>query len=67
MEGGYFALNDRYSAAVTDTDTITTSVAYAGGRKSVEDYGRGGGEKLTGIEQAIDGMVERIEWKKDDG
>ncbi len=67
IENDYFSLGDKYRAPVTDTDTITTSVAYAGGRKRVEDFGRGGGERLTKIEQEIDKVAEQIAWVKDEG
>ena len=58
----YFSLEDKYRATVTDTDTVITSVAYKGGRKVVEDFGRGGGERLTTTEQAIDAAAEQITW-----
>ena len=63
----FFSLEDKYRAPVTDTDTVTTSVVYSGGRKAVEDFGRGGGERLTRIEQAIDSTAEQIVWIKDEG
>lgn len=62
VENDYFSLIDKYSATVKDSDTITTSVVYSGGRKTVEDYGREGGEKLTAIELAIDNMADQIIW-----
>lgn len=67
IENDYFSLKDKYHAPVTDTDTVTTSIVYSGGRKRVEDFGRGGGESLTRIEQEIDKVAEQIAWIRDDG
>lgn len=66
VENGFFSLENKYQAQVADGDTIKTSVVYAGGRKTVEDYGRGGGERLTKIEQMLDNTAEQIVWIKDD-
>ncbi|HEY9284798.1 MAG TPA: DUF6438 domain-containing protein [Pyrinomonadaceae bacterium] len=65
IENDYFSLKGKYRAMVADSDTITTSVAYSGGRKRVEDYGRGGGERLTKIEREIGNVAEEIAWVKD--
>ena len=67
VENDYFSLDDKYHAEVTDSDTITTSVVYSGGRKRVEDFGRGGGERLTKIEEEIDKVAEQIAWVRDEG
>jgi len=66
IENDYFSLEDKYHALVTDTDTVTTNIVYSGGRKTVEDFGRGGGVGLTRIEQEIDRVLERIAWVKDE-
>ena len=66
VENDYFSLDDEYRAQVTDADTVTTSVAYSGGRKRVEDHGRGGGERLTNIEREIEKVAEQITWVRDD-
>src|SRR6185436_987486 len=62
----FFSLEDKYRARITDTDTVTTIIVYSGGRKAVEDFGRGGGQRLTEIEQAIDSTAEQILWIKDE-
>ncbi|MBA3247605.1 MAG: DUF6438 domain-containing protein [Pyrinomonadaceae bacterium] len=67
IENDYFSLGDKYRAPVTDTDTVTTSIVYSEGRKRVEDFGRGGGERLTKIEQEIDQVAEQIAWAKNEG
>jgi hypothetical protein len=67
VENDYFSLDDKYHAEVTDSDTITTSVVFSGGRKRVEDFGRGGGERLTNIEREIDKVAEQIVWVRDKG
>ena len=67
IENSYFSLADKYHALVTDTDTVTTIVVFKGGRKTVEDFGRGGGEGLTKVEQAIDNLAEQVAWVKDGG
>jgi len=59
----FFSLEDKYQALLTDIDMVTTSVVYAGGRKAVEDFGRGGGERLTQIESEIDKTAELIAWE----
>jgi hypothetical protein len=63
----FLLLKDKYHALVTDTDTVMVSIVYSGGRKTVEDFGRGGGDKLTQIEQSIDTIAEQIVWAKDEG
>ena len=67
LANDFFSLEDRYQAQATDTDTIIINVLYSGGRKRVEDFGRGGGERLTEIERAIDNAAEQIAWLKDEG
>ena len=64
IKNDFFSLADKYHALVTDTDTVITTVIYAGGHKAVEDFGRGGGDGLTEIEMAIDKAAEVIVWTK---
>ena len=62
----YFSLKDKYhNPSVADGYTITTSVVYAGGRKTIEDYEEGGGEQLSEIERAIMAVAGQIAWEKD--
>lgn len=61
---GYFDLKDNYSSGWTDQDTVITSVVERGRRKTVVNYGNAAPIKLWGIEMAIDGVVERIQWEK---
>jgi hypothetical protein len=61
---GYFDLKDNYSSGWTDQDTAITSVVDRDRRKTVVNYGNAAPIKLWGIEIAIDGVVERIQWEK---
>ena len=60
----FFSRNDRYSTSVTDASTVTTSVQYAGGRKTVANYGRGGDVYVGNIEREIISLAKKIEWQK---
>jgi hypothetical protein len=61
---GYFDLKDNYSSSWTDQDTAITSVIDGAKRKTVVNYGHAAPIKLWGIETAIDGIVEHIQWEK---
>jgi hypothetical protein len=61
----YFSRKDKYHSGLTDAETITTSVVYAGGRKTVKNFGGGGDDVVGEIERAIDSLVELTAWEKD--
>jgi hypothetical protein len=64
---GFFSLKDEYANnSVADGYTLTTGVAYDGGRKAVRDYEKGGGDKLSEIEEAIQDAAEQIAWERDE-
>lgn len=64
IEGGFFSLKKRYETERLDDATVTTSVAYGGRRKTVQNYGQGGGQKLTDIQIAIEAAASEVKWKQ---
>ena len=64
IHSDFFSRKDRYSSSVTDASTVTTSVQYAGGRKTVVNYGRGGDDYVGNIEREIISLARKIEWQK---
>lgn len=60
----FFSRNDRYSSGVADGSTVTTSVQYAGGRKTVVNYARGGDDEVGAIERELISLAKKIEWAK---
>lgn len=60
----FFSLKDRYAKDVTDSGTITTTIAYKGGSKTVANYAGGGGQKLSDIQQAIEALAGKVKWEK---
>ncbi len=64
IEQGFFSLKKRYEADRLDDATVTTSVAYGSKRKTVQNYGHGGGQKLTDIQIAIETAASEVEWKQ---
>jgi len=60
---GFFNLKERYSAPVTDQDTVITSVVRDGKLTSVQNYGGEAPVELWGIESAIDAVVEQVTWE----
>ena len=63
----YFALNDAYRARATDMPTYTTSIAYDGRQKHVQDYGGqiiGAPFAVNEIENAIDETANTAQWIK---
>jgi hypothetical protein len=64
---GYFNLEDRYSAPVTDADTIVTSAVRNGERKTVRHYAGVGPRELKLIELMIDGAISQTVWPEENG
>jgi hypothetical protein len=60
----FFSRKDRYSSHVVDASTITTSIRYAGGRKTVVNYGGGGDDEVGEIQTAIISLAESIRWQQ---
>jgi hypothetical protein len=61
---GFLSLKDRYEAKLLDAATVTTSIAYKGGRKTVRNYGSGGGKKIADIQIAIEAVANEVKWAK---
>ena len=62
---GYLKMNDRYTVAMTDAETVITSIVHNGERKTIVNYGNQGPVELYGIEMAIDGVAAQIKWEED--
>jgi hypothetical protein len=64
IQRDFFSRKDRYSSGVVDASTITTSVRYAGGRKTVVNYGGGGDDEVGEIQSAVISVAKSIHWQK---
>ncbi len=61
---GFFQLQNRYAARVTDQSTVITSVLRGGRRKAVSNYGNAGPQELWEVQTMIDGIVAQAHWTK---
>ena len=66
VKQGFFSFKDRYEKAVNDAPTVTTSVVYKGGQKTVANLANSGGENLSTIEKAVQALGAAVKWKKSD-
>ena len=64
IQRDFFSRKDRYSASVKDASTITTDIRYAGGRKTVANYGGGGDDDVGEIQSAVISVAKSIHWQK---
>lgn len=62
-DSGYMELEDSYTRKVTDSPTAYTMVAMNGKRKTVRNYADAGPTKLWAIEQLIDELTTKAEWR----
>lgn len=64
VQRDFLSRKDRYSASIVDASTITTSIRYAGGRKTVVNYGGEGDDEVGEIQSAIISVAKSIHWQK---
>jgi hypothetical protein len=64
IQRDFFSRKDRYSTAVADAATITMSIRYAGGRKTVVNYGGAGDNEVGEIQSAVISLANSIDWQK---
>ena len=64
IQRDFFSRKDRYSSPVADASTITTSIRYVGGRKTVVNYGGGGDDEVGEIQTAIISLAKSISWQQ---
>ena len=62
-DSGYMELDDCYTRSVTDNPTAFTMVVMNGKRKTVRNYANAGPTKLWAIEQLIDELMTKVEWR----
>jgi hypothetical protein len=62
-DSGYMGFEDEYSRGVTDCPTTYTSVLLNGKHKVVRNYANAGPTTLWAIEQLIDDLMAKAEWK----
>src|SRR6266545_4100907 len=60
IQKDFFSRKNKYSSGLTDADTIIISVVYAGGRKTVVNYGGGGDDEVVDIQRAIVSLSKQI-------
>ncbi len=63
-KSAFFSLWWYYTEFVTDRSTMTISVAYSGGHKTVSAYGGAGPKRLSDLEDQIDQAVAKAHWHK---
>ena len=61
----YLNFKDQYGPAGKDQGYVITSVAYAGQRKTIKNYGSLGPLELWTIEMALEGAMAEIKWEKE--
>lgn len=61
----FFTLKDRYEVKLYDAATITTTVVYKNGRKTVVNPMGSAGRNLSDIENAIETIAAKIQWVKE--
>lgn len=62
---GFLKMNDRYTALISDADTVITSVVHNGKRKTIVNYANQAPIALYGIERAIDGVAAQVKWEQE--
>jgi hypothetical protein len=61
----YLSFKDQYGPTGKDQGYMATSVAYAGQRKTIKNYGSLGPLELWTIEMALEGAMSEIKWEKE--
>jgi len=64
VEQGFFKLQPSYRARVTCQTSAILRVRRGGRLVQVEDYGRAGPVSLWGLQQAVDAVADRLEWRR---
>ncbi len=62
-DSGYMSFEDEYRREITDCPTTFTTVVLNGKRKVISNYANAGPTTLWAIEQLIDGLMAKAEWK----
>lgn len=62
-DAGYMEFQDEYRREVTDCATTYTMVVMDGKRKVISNYANTGPTTLWAIENLVDGLIARAEWK----
>jgi hypothetical protein len=63
----YPNFKEQYGLTATDQGYMVTSVAYAGQRKTIRNYGSEGPLELWTIEMALEGAMSQIRWENEQG
>lgn len=61
----FFSMNDEYDEPVSDVPSTFVSLTLNGKTKNIKDR-FGAPEKLKNLERAIDVVVAKVSWKKED-
>lgn len=64
-DSGYMAFEDEYTRMVTDCATTFTSVVQKGKRKVISNYAEAGPTTLWAIEQLVDDLMAKAQWKEE--
>lgn len=62
-DSGYMELEDGYTRMITDNPTTFTTIVMNDKRKTVSNYANAGPTKLWAIEQLIDDLMAKANWK----
>ncbi len=64
VKEGFFKFKDLYETQANDAATITTTVIYKGGQKSVVNFANTGDAKLSAVHRAINALGAKVKWEK---
>ena len=64
VEAGFFDFKPRYEGKFNDVSSVVIIVVYAGGSKTVENFGRSDEPKFKIVEQALKAADGAIKWQK---
>lgn len=64
VKNGFFALQDRYEGSVSDIGTVTITVVYKGGQKSVVNWGGSDLREFATVKNAVNTVAAKIKWRK---
>ena len=64
QRAGFFDLDETYRSRYVDGQSVITSAIVAGRRKAVENSNQAGPSQLKVVEDAIDGLGEKVTWTR---
>lgn len=63
IKADFFELEPLYKGTTSDVAAVKITIVYAGGRKTVENFGRSDEPHLKTITEAVTSVTGKIEWR----